>query len=225
MKFGHTIDANRPWGMAATLQGPPGTGKTSTVIAMISSLLATPLIQQAVHTSTLPTPLHTPGRSTGSAGSGPPRKVRVLVCAQSNAAIDELIMRLGDPGVIDAHGQYRYLTPQIRWAFSIAAAGGKRAQSRGHLMMKGQKNRNWQAFLFKERLVEGSQIQLLSGQLQNSCVFEKKRLWIEQDSRDGTARENGVSPWQHQNIPHRLCERQGLQGRIQGGFDRRCGKA
>ena len=89
----------------SVLQGPPGTGKTSTVIAMISSLLqaiqptAGPNLKQYLPTTSL-------GKrdEAGQAAT----KVRILVCAQSNAAIDELVMRLADPGIIGADGRYRY---------------------------------------------------------------------------------------------------------------------
>lgn len=87
------------------LQGPPGTGKTSTVIAMISSLLQA--IQPAAGTSLKQ---QSPGICLGKRdGDGQAiSKVRILVCAQSNAAIDELVMRLADPGIIGGDGSYRY---------------------------------------------------------------------------------------------------------------------
>ena len=89
------------------MQGPPGSGKTSTVVAMISALLAnkghtTPAHQ--IHQQTA-VPPKAQSRTAGTLKAAP--SVRVLVCAQSNAAIDELIMRLADPGIFGTDGRYR----------------------------------------------------------------------------------------------------------------------
>ena len=59
-------------------QGPPGTGKTHAIVAMVTALL-----------------LHSPAAATTAPGNQPGTKQRrVLVCAQSNAAVDELVVRL-----------------------------------------------------------------------------------------------------------------------------------
>lgn len=47
-------------------------------------------------------------RPNPSQSPAPP--IRVLVCAQSNAAIDQLIMRLADPGILDQLGSRRYVS-------------------------------------------------------------------------------------------------------------------
>ncbi|KAI0078277.1 hypothetical protein K474DRAFT_1619824 [Panus rudis PR-1116 ss-1] len=65
------------------IQGPPGTGKTSTICGMVQMFLATrPKPATAVHV----------GRSSGPADREPPKKI--LLCAPSNAAIDEITYRL-----------------------------------------------------------------------------------------------------------------------------------
>lgn len=64
------------------VQGPPGTGKTACIVAMVSALL----LQNASEASLCSSA--TPGSSISAR--------RVLVCAQSNAAIDELCARLQD---------------------------------------------------------------------------------------------------------------------------------
>ncbi len=69
------------------MQGPPGTGKTSTIVAMVSSFLNR---SKAV-------PLEEPSTQTGC---------HVLVCAQSNAAVDELALRLSK-GLLDGSGKPR----------------------------------------------------------------------------------------------------------------------
>eukprot|EP00741_Cyanophora_paradoxa_P012132 tig00020601_g11720.t1 len=96
------------------LQGPPGTGKTRTVVAVISALLMRAAAQRvgpnaapaAVAAAMLPAPdLSNPDMARteslprfGASQSGP--AARILVCAPSNAAIDELVSRLcaGLPG-------------------------------------------------------------------------------------------------------------------------------
>lgn len=65
-------NANRSDTKISLIQGPPGTGKTSTIIGLISALLATSC-------------------------------QRVLVCAPSNAAVDEICRRL-IPGILRAGG-------------------------------------------------------------------------------------------------------------------------
>ncbi|CAK1354444.1 Helicase SEN1 [Cercospora beticola] len=72
------------------IQGPPGSGKTKTIVAIVGGLL-TPALKNAprgAHKITLPA-------LNGHAGSGTdaPAK-KLLVCAPSNAAVDELVLRL-----------------------------------------------------------------------------------------------------------------------------------
>lgn len=88
------------------LQGPPGTGKTRTILGLIAVLLAGGLGQQqqggtkivagsSLRTSIKATNVATSvgSRSAGALGvSG--RKLRVLICAPSNTAVDELVYRI-----------------------------------------------------------------------------------------------------------------------------------
>ena len=81
------------------LQGPPGTGKTSTIVALASALLGLPPQEAPAETSKAP-------KGPKEASPGPRR---ILVCAQSNAAVDELTLRLSK-GVLDRDtGTERYL--------------------------------------------------------------------------------------------------------------------
>lgn len=68
----------------ALIQGPPGTGKTKTIRALVASFLA-----------------RRAGTSIGAkkASTGPP--MRMLLCAPSNAAIDELVGRIKDGVEVD----------------------------------------------------------------------------------------------------------------------------
>ncbi|CAA7261403.1 unnamed protein product [Cyclocybe aegerita] len=70
------------------IQGPPGTGKTSTICALISSLLS------KRPKAAVPIVVGNPTSVTS------PSKARILLCAPSNAAIDELAERIktGLPG-------------------------------------------------------------------------------------------------------------------------------
>ena len=59
------------------IQGPPGTGKTHTIIGIISMILSTRM--------------HNP-------------KQKIMVCAPSNAAIDQIILRIIEKGLIGLKG-------------------------------------------------------------------------------------------------------------------------
>lgn len=84
------------------IQGPPGTGKTRTILALLALYL----------TKRRPTLIGAPNlpltRVDGSASSGTVcvngSKFGLLVCAPSNAAIDEIVRRLRS-GVLDVNGK------------------------------------------------------------------------------------------------------------------------
>jgi hypothetical protein len=61
---------------AIMLQGPPGTGKSDTIVSMAAAFLAAA------------SPAHGPPGQASSTS-----RPRLLVCAQSNAAVDELVLR------------------------------------------------------------------------------------------------------------------------------------
>jgi senataxin len=72
------------------IQGPPGSGKTKTIIAIVGGLLSQTLAGSSNGAIKISMP-----RASGAAnvgGDGSSRKL--LVCAPSNAAVDELVMRL-----------------------------------------------------------------------------------------------------------------------------------
>lgn len=82
------------------IQGPPGTGKTKTIIGIIGYMLTSFHNANAI---VVPT---TNGKPDASAD----KKRKILVCAPSNAAVDELVLRLKD-GVMNSRGD-KY-TPQL----------------------------------------------------------------------------------------------------------------
>lgn len=68
------------------VQGPPGTGKTKTIVAMVGCLLT-----GVLKSTNGAVPLARPG---GGLPNGPSPSKKLLVCAPSNAAVDELVLRL-----------------------------------------------------------------------------------------------------------------------------------
>ncbi|KAI8632947.1 SEN1 N terminal-domain-containing protein [Xylariaceae sp. FL1651] len=80
------------------VQGPPGTGKTKTIVAMVGALLAG---NQAA--ASAGTAIKRPDGNTPVANKGTTKKL--LVCAPSNAAVDELVLRL-KAGVKSMNGSF-----------------------------------------------------------------------------------------------------------------------
>jgi senataxin len=68
------------------IQGPPGTGKTKTIVAMVGCLLT-----GVLKSSNGAVPIARPGAATSN---GQATSKKLLVCAPSNAAVDELVLRL-----------------------------------------------------------------------------------------------------------------------------------
>ncbi|KYK59906.1 hypothetical protein DCS_01040 [Drechmeria coniospora] len=84
------------------IQGPPGTGKTKTIIAMVGSLLSEQLSQASAGV-----PVSNPLRpATAPNANNQARPKKLLVCAPSNAAVDELVLRLKN-GVKTRSGKMR----------------------------------------------------------------------------------------------------------------------
>ncbi|KAG6201708.1 hypothetical protein E4U35_005641 [Claviceps purpurea] len=86
------------------IQGPPGTGKTKTITAMVGSLLSEQLAQVSNGVPVVPL-RHS--ALTAPAAQGRPKKL--LVCAPSNAAVDELVLRL-KTGVKTSGGKTKPIT-------------------------------------------------------------------------------------------------------------------
>ena len=91
------------------LQGPPGTGKTTTILGVLSALLALPrprgLAKPARPTASVKKPnlggSTLPSLTPSPSKTPPTRHRRLLLVAPSNAALDEIIRRLLSEGVID----------------------------------------------------------------------------------------------------------------------------
>ncbi|KAI2469728.1 SEN1 N terminal-domain-containing protein [Annulohypoxylon bovei var. microspora] len=79
------------------VQGPPGTGKTKTIVAMVGALLT------GNFSTNTGTAIKRPTGPGSAASKGLSKKL--LVCAPSNAAVDELVLRLKD-GVKSTTGSF-----------------------------------------------------------------------------------------------------------------------
>lgn len=82
------------------IQGPPGTGKTKTILGIVGNFLSHAKSANAIEI---------PGAPTGN-GSPDKQGPKVLICAPSNAAVDELVVRLRD-GVRNSRGEQ--IAPKI----------------------------------------------------------------------------------------------------------------
>ncbi|KAL6152769.1 DEAD-box type RNA helicase [Exserohilum turcicum] len=76
------------------IQGPPGSGKTKTITAIVGAILSDSLRNRG-------TSISVPGQQRSEAASK-----KLLVCAPSNAAVDELVMRFKD-GIKTLNGESR----------------------------------------------------------------------------------------------------------------------
>nr|POE79379.1 helicase sen1 [Quercus suber] len=100
-RFQDTYNVNRAQSQAinaalenegfSLIQGPPGSGKTKTIVAIVGGLLSS-VLGTSTSTST-GSRITVPGQKDVTIDAAP-RKL--LVCAPSNAAVDEIVMRLKD---------------------------------------------------------------------------------------------------------------------------------
>ena len=85
------------------MQGPPGTGKTHTIVAIASAVLFGNASGGVDAARTAPSNTAAAKAASGRRGGDPPQPpphCRLLVCAQSNAAVDELVSRLAQQVLI-----------------------------------------------------------------------------------------------------------------------------
>ncbi|KFY39978.1 hypothetical protein V495_05661 [Pseudogymnoascus sp. VKM F-4514 (FW-929)] len=77
------------------IQGPPGSGKTKTIVAMVGAILSPTFVVGSGVSIARPPGVPDPRKDTIAK--------KLLVCAPSNAAVDELVSRLKE-GVVDLKG-------------------------------------------------------------------------------------------------------------------------
>ena len=88
---------SRPKTASLSVQGPPGTGKTHTIVAIASAVLFGKASGGADTAHAARAHASTARNGSNRHGESPPPlqpQCRLLVCAQSNAAVDELVSRL-----------------------------------------------------------------------------------------------------------------------------------
>ncbi|OJD27124.1 hypothetical protein ACJ73_01491 [Blastomyces percursus] len=78
------------------IQGPPGSGKTKTIVALVGAILTPVFAEQKIAHPGSSVNFKPATRTTNSK--------KLLVCAPSNAAVDELVMRFKE-GVVTSSGQ------------------------------------------------------------------------------------------------------------------------
>ncbi|KAH7052362.1 tRNA-splicing endonuclease-like protein [Macrophomina phaseolina] len=86
------------------IQGPPGSGKTKTIVAIVGALLTDSL--KSGGGTVISTPA---GMNNAAARNNLPAPKKLLVCAPSNAAVDELVMRFKE-GIKTTSGQHKKIS-------------------------------------------------------------------------------------------------------------------
>ncbi|AMD19889.1 HCL262Cp [Eremothecium sinecaudum] len=79
------------------VQGPPGTGKTNTILSIVGCFLS---LSKSLPSNVIKNPTESNTASTEQLL----QKQKVLICAPSNAAVDELVLRLRE-GLIEYNGK------------------------------------------------------------------------------------------------------------------------
>lgn len=136
------------------IQGPPGTGKTKTILGIVGHF-----ISKSEKSSTVT--INTPGTSGNQVDQKPVSKV--LICAPSNAAVDELVLRLKD-GVLKENGE-QYVPKIIRLGRSDAMNASVRDLSLEELVDRHLRERN-------DQVSVNPQIRLDH----NKCLAERDRI-------------------------------------------------
>ena len=92
--------------MANDLSRPPGSGKTKTIIAIVGALLTSSIQGKGLPA---PRPSNAVGIQVAQFGDSGSAPKKMLVCAPSNAAVDELVMRFKD-GIKTLNGESKKIS-------------------------------------------------------------------------------------------------------------------
>ncbi len=87
------------------MSSPPGSGKTKTIVAIVGAILTSALYDKG---TAIERPIGAGKFNVQAGGVAPPPK-KLLVCAPSNAAVDELVMRFKE-GVKTMNGQHKKIS-------------------------------------------------------------------------------------------------------------------
>mmetsp|Transcript_15732 Transcript_15732/g.23157 ORF Transcript_15732/g.23157 Transcript_15732/m.23157 type:complete len:1124 (-) Transcript_15732:204-3575(-) len=93
------------------IKGPPGTGKTTTLVAILNSLHIRQFNKYYEEVKRIASMIS--GNKKSAMTNAVRAKPRMLVCAPSNAAVDNIIMKIMEDGFVDGSGN-RYNPSMIR---------------------------------------------------------------------------------------------------------------
>ena len=86
------------------IKGPPGTGKTTTILHLIGAILHHSEYGHMVPENQQVTHARTPAEDTRMRRSNNPNSLKILVVASSNAAADNVLLKLHEEGIPDGNG-------------------------------------------------------------------------------------------------------------------------
>lgn len=160
-------------GSFSLIQGPPGTGKTSTILAMLSTLLADKngLLSNRILEHDMPL-----------IGKIIVPTFRVLVCAPSNAAVDELCKRVMQKGLLMADGVYA--TPHV---VRIGARGTVEETGLVEVKNLAKLNPDWCSSVGQQEVESAKKVQKLA------AVLAKAQKELDQAYSRRSALRKGVS--------------------------------
>ncbi|EME89025.1 uncharacterized protein MYCFIDRAFT_55523 [Pseudocercospora fijiensis CIRAD86] len=155
------------------IQGPPGSGKTKTIVAIVGGLLSQTLANNPRGATRISVPAANSNFASDSASK------KLLVCAPSNAAVDELVIRLKQ-GVKTKNGQNHAINV-VRLGRSDAINTQVRDVTMDELVAKklgggneaDEKQRQRNAELFKEHEQISAQLRELYAQRDAADAGEK----------------------------------------------------
>ena len=163
------------------IQGPPGSGKTKTIIAIVGGLLT-----KVLGSTKSGTKLDAPTMRGAPAVGGDAPSKKLLVCAPSNAAVDELVIRLKE-GVKTRDGRHCALNV-VRIGRSEAINTQVRDVTMEELVAKklgtnenDQKLRQRNAELFKQHEKVSAQLRELNAQRDDGKLRDEELTNLENE--------------------------------------------